>query len=61
MPDITLCQDIDCPTKKECRRSIEHYDALGLSIPYRQSYFAESPRDGDICEEFWQIKDETNG
>lgn len=49
MPDITLCQDIDCPLRKDCRRSIENYGHLSE----HQSYFMDSPRDKNGCDEFW--------
>jgi len=54
MPDITMCKDVGCPKKWECRRFTDRPD------PKRQSYFAESPREEKygrfICEFEWPIE-----
>jgi hypothetical protein len=52
-PDITMCQDKECPNKDKCYRFIATPDKL------RQSYFTESPRlaqSSRRCEHFWPIK-----
>lgn len=64
MADITKCGDELCPMKDKCRR----YNAK--ENDYWQSWFSESPRDGDKCDMFWgdqseaifnQLKDILNG
>lgn len=52
MPDITMCKDEACPSRSACWR----YEAR--PSPW-QSYFAESPRRGDVCEQHWPIKRNT--
>jgi len=63
MPDITMCRGEGCPIKKHCYRHIAKPDEL-------QSYFVESPFDGQKCEMLWsdeseriyeQLKNITNG
>ena len=49
MTDITKCNDEDCPMKKKCYR---WWSEEGVW----QSYFKESPREGDECEYFWERK-----
>lgn len=51
MPDITMCNDHDCPYKMDCWRFI------ALESKY-QSWFTESPRRGHSCEMFMQYEDE---
>lgn len=46
MPDITMCEGKECPIKNQCYR----YTANPSDY---QSYFAESPWDGEKCEMFW--------
>lgn len=46
MPDITMCKGEGCPIKNHCYRHIEKPSDY-------QSYFAESPWDGEKCEMFW--------
>jgi len=48
MPDITMCQDKECPMKNKCYR----YTAVPSM---RQSYFAESPREGNECKYKWSL------
>lgn len=48
MPDITKCNDKDCPLKDTCYRYWSESDE------YMQSYFTESPRNGDKCEHYWK-------
>ena len=45
MTDICMCEDNECPMKEKCYR---HTAKPG----YMQSYFYESPRDGDKCSYF---------
>jgi hypothetical protein len=47
MADITMCDDSECPKKATCFR------ALAWVTPGRQSYFAESPREGEECGYYW--------
>ena len=43
MPDITMCKDSECPKSETCYRF--------TAKPWeRQSYFATSPRFGDVCK-----------
>jgi len=50
MVDICKCSDSECPKCKTCYRFV--------SIPdeYWQSYFRNSPRDGDKCDRYWEVK-----
>jgi hypothetical protein len=50
MSDITKCADATCPKNNVCYRYIAPYNE------FWQSYFAESPRHGDECDEFWLDK-----
>lgn len=47
MPDITKCKDETCPLKDMCYRYTVEPNELW------QSYFADSPRNGNECEMFW--------
>ena len=59
MPDITMCKDDECPSRKDC------YRFMAEPNPRRQSYFAESPRPKTFaqikrtegCEMFRRITD----
>ncbi len=51
MPDMTMCQEINCPRATRCWR----FMAEPLA---RQSWFAVSPRVKDECEYFWRMKKE---
>lgn len=53
MPDITLCRDHTCPQKESC------YRFLAEPEKYWQSYFAESPRNGDECRYYWEVEEKT--
>lgn len=46
MADITMCNDLECSARWHCHRAQAQASA-------RQSYFVESPRDGDECTYFW--------
>lgn len=46
-----MCQDKDCPLKESCYR----YTAKPSEW---QSWFSESPRDGDKCEMYWGSESE---
>ena len=46
MPDITMCTGEGCPIKNHCYRHI------ATPSDY-QSYFMESPWDGEKCESLW--------
>ena len=46
MPDITMCKGEGCPIKNNCYRHIAKPSEY-------QSYFEESPFDGERCEMFW--------
>ena len=47
MPDITMCMGEGCPIKNHCYRHI------AKPSEFRQSYFMESPWDGEKCEMLW--------
>lgn len=49
MPDITMCNDLGCSLRGHCHRAQAQASA-------RQSYFAESPRQGDECTYFWDSR-----
>ena len=49
MADITMCNDQGCSLRRHC------YRAQAQASP-RQSYFAESPREGDKCNYFWDTR-----
>lgn len=56
MPDITMCQDRDCPKAPTCFRS----EASGTTpTPLWQSWYAQSMREtspeGDGCTDYWPI------
>ena len=46
MPDITMCMGEGCPVKNHCYRHIAKPSDY-------QSYFVESPWDGEKCEMLW--------
>lgn len=46
MPDITMCKGQGCPQRSTCYRHIAKPN------PYRQSYFAEPPRDDSGCDRY---------
>ncbi len=50
MPDISMCQDNQCPVRKNCRR----HQALGTQpseMQWYSDFHHESSDDG--CEDFW--------
>ncbi len=50
MPDITMCQGINCELSSICYR----YKAEPSK--FRQSYFCKPPNKGLECEYFWEYK-----
>lgn len=54
MPDITMCNGLDCELKDICYR----YKAEPSE--YRQSYFFDAPNDGLECEYYWQYCNSCN-
>lgn len=49
MPDITMCEGIDCHLKENCYRHKAKPSELW------QSYFSESPIKDDKCDYYWMI------
>ena len=49
MSDISMCRDKKCPMKLDC------YRYTAPENPWRQSFFAESPREEgkSYCDQFW--------
>lgn len=48
MPDITLCLNLDCPSRSHC------YRATATPNECRQSYAGFTPKTGeDKCEMYW--------
>lgn len=47
MPDITMCKGEGCPIKNHC------YRYTTKPSEFMQSYFKESPWDGERCEMVW--------
>ena len=54
MPDITMCQDIDCLRATECYRFM-------AQVSTWQSWFTKSPRFKDECKYFWRMKEAREG
>jgi hypothetical protein len=49
MPDISMCTDDACPTKRECYR----HDASGTEPSFRQSYVdMQRPEGREICDNY---------
>ena len=48
MTDITKCNDSKCGKKDRCYRWTAPFEEL------HQSYFLDSPRNGDECDLFWE-------
>ena len=46
MPDITMCNGVGCEAKHTC------YRYTAKPNEYRQSYFLETPKDGDVCAQY---------
>jgi hypothetical protein len=51
MKDITMCQDNECPMRKECFRYKKEFSEDDVY----ESYFIESPRKGNVCDYFNKI------
>lgn len=49
MPDISMCDDKSCHMRRKC------YRYMAKPFPICQTYFLESPRQGDQCAYFWEI------
>lgn len=54
MADITMCFGDGCNKKEKCWRF------LAPETPHWQSYFVESPNDGENCKQFWPLNVENN-
>lgn len=54
MPDITMCEGLECPLKESC------YRYTATPNEFRQSYFLEIPlkEDGE-CEHYWESQNLT--
>ena len=50
MPDITMCCDRNCPKRDSC------YRYRAEPTPRRQSYFSDTPREGESCEWYWEME-----
>ena len=50
MPDISMCEDHDCPKRLSC------YRYCATPSPYYQSYFAKSPRKKNKCDYHMPLK-----
>lgn len=53
MPDYCMCKDDICPQHKTCWR-------FNAKPHLMQTYFFESPREGDECKYYWRM-DEKEG
>lgn len=51
MADITKCDGKGCDLKEKCYR-------FTANDGFRQSYFAETPINGGVCDYFWEDKKE---
>jgi len=49
MPDITMCQDNECPIRNKC------YRFTAIPSKYGQ-YYGQFEREGDKCGDFYPIK-----
>jgi hypothetical protein len=49
MPDITMCNGIDCHLKENC------YRFKAEPSEFMQSYFSDSPIKDDKCDYYWMI------
>lgn len=49
MPDISMCQNKDCPKRKQCHRFMAMPNGL------RPSYMGFKPDDKGECEYFWPL------
>lgn len=50
--DISMCQNDECPLRKQCYR----YNAIPCE--YMQSYAEFKPDEDGKCDHFWQITDQ---
>lgn len=46
MPDMCMCSGVKCPLAEYC------YRHTVTPNPHRQSYFAEPPNEGNVCDSF---------
>lgn len=51
MSDITKCDGIGCDLKEQCLRF-----TANTNQDY-QSWFIESPKEGEECKYFWDVKE----
>lgn len=51
MPDITMCEGKNCPTKHQC------YRHTAFPNEYRQAYFVEPPYQMDGCPYFMRMEE----
>jgi hypothetical protein len=51
MPDITMCDDKECPMKEQC------YRYTAKPNEFRQAYFVNSPKKMDGCDYFTPVED----
>lgn len=49
MPDITMCDDKECPMREGCYR-------FTAKPSMRQAYFVKSPREGNECKYKWSLR-----
>ena len=55
MPDISMCMNVDCPSRKKC------YRYTAIPSPYLQEYSDFEPPDGkDKCDWFIDNKGRKN-
>lgn len=50
MPDITMCQEKDCPKAETC------YRFMATPTPGYQSYFLEMTYTNEGCSHYWPVK-----
>ena len=49
MPDITMCNGLNCPLKETC------YRFKAMKKVYGQSYFFSPPQKDGECEYYWEV------
>jgi len=54
MPDISMCQNEECPLKKKC------YRFTATPSPLLQTYAYFKPDEDGKCEYFWNNKEYKN-
>lgn len=52
MPDISMCNDRDCPSCKTC------YRFMATPSEWRQSYAAFDRKGKDKCEHYWPLEED---